>query len=193
MLTEKQQAILDFINDTSQSTSTALGQEIGKLPDLSRDRAGPHFGDWRKGFLQKRFQSRTLSVSGFPARGIDRRTVAAGFSPRGKTSRTWCIFPSVGRHRFVPAEGQRGSMVGVHISTATTFWSARQSARDARSSSSWRQEYVSLLQDSSGVGQAENPRFNTLISNRTAALIQDYQLNGRRHAAHESLKCQGER
>ena len=83
MLTEKQQAMLDFIQDYLEKhqyppSVREIGRNFGIYPDPVQDHLS---AIERKGFLKKkRFQSRTLSVSttarrgGIPIVG----TVAAG-------------------------------------------------------------------------------------------------------------------
>src|SRR5215510_15069114 len=75
MLTERQQAILDFINEYVEDNGFPPSvREIGRRFEIYPATVQDHISALeRKGYLQKkRFQSRTLSVS-----GLSRRSSAA--------------------------------------------------------------------------------------------------------------------
>src|SRR6185503_19030456 len=81
MLTERQQAILDFINEYAESNGfppsvREIGQKFGIYPATVQDHISALE---RKGFLQKkRFQSRSLSVAPTKASSSRSRTRLAG-------------------------------------------------------------------------------------------------------------------
>jgi len=182
MLTDKQQAILNFIHayiDEHQYPPSVreIGRHFGIYPATVQDHIS---AIERKGFLQKkRFQSRTLSVSrasrpgGIPIVG----TVAAGVPILAQENIEDVVhlperWASTGSF-LLKVKGD--SMVGAHILDGDyVLVQPQHSARDG-------EIVVALVGDeatvkrfyktSSGVSlKAENPRFKTIeISNQDAA------------------------
>ena len=182
MLTEKQQAILDFINDyVAEHQYPPSVREIGKHFGIYPATVQDHISAIeRKGFLQKkRFQSRTLTISrtsrpgGIPIIG----TVAAGVPILAQENiedvvhlpERWAATGSF----LLKVKGD--SMTGAHILDGDyVLVQPQQSAHDG-------EIVVALLGDeatvkrfyktSSGVSlKAENPRFKTIeVSNEDAA------------------------
>ena len=174
MLTEKQQAILDFINtyiaDNQYPPSVReIGKHFGIYPATVQDHIS---AIERKGFLQKkRFQSRTLSVSkasrpgGIPIVG----TVAAGVPILAQENiedvvhlpERWAATGSF----LLKVKGD--SMVGAHILDGDyVLVQPQQTARDG-------DIVVALIGDEATVKRfyktptgvtlkAENPRFKTI-------------------------------
>lgn len=182
MLTEKQQAILDFINEyIAEHQYPPSVREIGKHFGIYPATVQDHISAIeRKGFLQKkRFQSRTLSVSkasrpgGIPIVG----TVAAGVPILAQENIEDVVHLP---ERWAPTGSfllkvKGDSMVGAHILDGDyVLVQPRQSARDG-------EIVVALVGDEATVKRfyktsrgielkAENPRFKTIeVSNEDAA------------------------
>ena len=182
MLTEKQQAILDFINEYVEEhqyppSVREIGRHFGIYPATVQDHIS---AIERKGFLQKkRFQSRTLSVSrtlrpgGIPIVG----TVAAGVPILAQENiedvvhlpERWAATGSF----LLRVKGD--SMTGAHILDGDyVLVQPQESARDG-------EIIVALLGDEATVKRfyktptgvtlkAENPRFKAIeVSNEDAA------------------------
>src|SRR5262245_39059197 len=182
MLTEKQQAILDFIHeylDEHQYPPSVreIGKRFGIYPATVQDHIS---AIERKGFLQKkRFQSRALSVSkasrpgGIPVVG----TVAAGVPILAQENIEDVVHLP---ERWAPTGSfllkvKGDSMVGAHILDGDyVLVQPRQSARDG-------EIVVALIGDeatvkrfyktSEGISlKAENSRFKTIeVSDKDAA------------------------
>jgi repressor LexA len=182
MLTEKQQAILDFINDyVAEHQYPPSVREIGKHFGIYPATVQDHISAIeRKGFLQKkRFQSRTLTTSrtsrpgGIPIVG----TVAAGVPILAQENIEDVVhlperWASTGAF-LLKVKGD--SMTGAHILDGDyVLVQPQQTAHDG-------EIVVALLGDeatvkrfyktASGVSlKAENPRFKTIeVSNEDAA------------------------
>ena len=182
MLTEKQQAILDFINEyVAEHQYPPSVREIGKHFGIYPATVQDHISAIeRKGFLQKkRFQSRTLSISrtsrpgGIPIVG----TVAAGVPILAQENIEDVVhlperWASTGSF-LLKVKGD--SMTGAHILDGDyVLVQPQQTAHDG-------EIVVALLGDeatvkrfyktSSGVSlKAENPRFKAIeVSNEDAA------------------------
>ena len=182
MLTEKQQAILDFIQDYLEThqyppSVREIGRNFGIYPATVQDHLS---AIERKGFLKKKkFQSRTLSVSatarrgGIPIVG----TVAAGVPILAQENiedvvhlpERWATTGSF----LLKVKGD--SMIGAHILEGDyVLVQPQQSARDG-------EIVVALIGDEATVKRfyktaqgitlrAENPRFKDIeISNEDAA------------------------
>ena len=182
MLTEKQQAILDFIQDYLEThqyppSVREIGRNFGIYPATVQDHLS---AIERKGFLKKKkFQSRTLSVSpasrrgGIPIVG----TVAAGVPILAQENIEDVIhlperWASTGSF-LLKVKGD--SMVGAHILEGDyVLVQPQQSARDG-------EIVVALIGDEATVKRfyktpegvtlkAENPRFKDIeISHKDAA------------------------
>ena len=182
MLTEKQQAILDFIQDYLEThqyppSVREIGRNFGIYPATVQDHLS---AIERKGFLKKKkFQSRTLSVSpasrrgGIPIVG----TVAAGVPILAQENIEDVIYlperwASTGSF-LLKVKGD--SMVGAHILEGDyVLVQPQQSARDG-------EIVVALIGDEATVKRfyktpegvtlkAENPRFKDIeISHKDAA------------------------
>jgi repressor LexA len=190
MLTEKQQAILTFINDyISEHQYPPSVREIGKHFGIYPATVQDHISAIeRKGFLQKkRFQSRTLSVSrtsrpgGVPIVG----TVAAGVPILAQENIEDVVhFPerwaSTGSF-LLKVKGD--SMVGAHILDGDyVLVQPQQSARDG-------EIVVALIGDEATVKRfyhtpasvtlkAENPKFKDIEVSTKDAAADGFQIVG---------------
>jgi repressor LexA len=190
MLTEKQQAILNFINDyISEHQYPPSVREIGKHFGIYPATVQDHISAIeRKGFLQKkRFQSRTLSVSrtsrpgGVPIVG----TVAAGVPILAQENiedvvhfpERWATTGSF----LLKVKGD--SMVGAHILDGDyVLVQPQQSARDG-------EIVVALIGDEATVKRffqtpagvrlkAENPKFKDIEVSTEDAAADGFQIVG---------------
>ena len=190
LLTEKQQAILDFINDyIAEHQYPPSVREIGKHFGIYPATVQDHISAIeRKGFLQKkRFQSRTLSVSrisrpgGVPIVG----TVAAGVPILAQENiedvvhfpERWATTGSF----LLKVKGD--SMVGAHILDGDyVLVQPQQSARDG-------EIVVALIGDEATVKRfyktpngvtlkAENPKFNDIQVSTEDAAARRFQIVG---------------
>jgi len=190
MLTEKQQAILNFVNDyIAEHQYPPSVREIGKHFGIYPATVQDHISAIeRKGFLQKkRFQSRTLSVSrtsrpgGIPIVG----TVAAGVPILAQENIEDVVhFPerwaSTGSF-LLKVKGD--SMVGAHILDGDyVLVQPQQSARDG-------EIVVALLGDEATVKRfyqtkkgitlkAENPTFQDIQVTNEDAAARGFQVIG---------------
>ena len=190
LLTDKQQAILDFINDyigehQYPPSVREIGKHFGIYPATVQDHIS---AIERKGFLQKkRFQSRTLSVSrssrpgGVPIVG----TVAAGVPILAQENiedvvhfpERWATTGSF----LLKVKGD--SMVGAHILDGDyVLVQPQQSARDG-------EIVVALIGDEATVKRfyktpngvtlkAENPKFNDIQVSTEDAAARRFQIVG---------------
>jgi repressor LexA len=190
LLTEKQQAILDFINDyIAEHQYPPSVREIGKHFDIYPATVQDHISAIeRKGFLQKkRFQSRTLSVSrtsrpgGVPIVG----TVAAGVPILAQENiedvvhfpERWATTGSF----LLKVKGD--SMVGAHILDGDyVLVQPQQSARDG-------EIVVGLIGDEATVKRfyktpngvtlkSENPKFKDIHVSTEDAAARGFQIVG---------------
>ena len=190
MLTEKQQAILDFINDyISEHQYPPSVREIGKHFGIYPATVQDHISAIeRKGFLQKkRFQSRTLSVSktsrpgGIPIIG----TVAAGVPILAQENIEDVVHLP---ERWAPTGSfllkvKGDSMVGAHILDGDyVLVQPRENARDG-------EIVVALVGDEATVKRfyktdrgielrAENPRFKTIEVSKDDAASRGFKIIG---------------
>jgi repressor LexA len=190
MLTEKQQAILDFINDyISEHQYPPSVREIGKHFGIYPATVQDHISAIeRKGFLQKkRFQSRTLSVSktfrpgGIPIVG----TVAAGVPILAQENIEDVVHLP---ERWAPTGSfllkvKGDSMIGAHILDGDyVLVQPRESARDG-------EIIVALVGDEATVKRfyktasgielrAENPRFKTIEVSKDDAASRGFKIIG---------------
>ena len=190
LLTDKQQAILNFINDyigehQYPPSVREIGKHFGIYPATVQDHIS---AIERKGFLQKkRFQSRTLSVSrisrpgGVPIVG----TVAAGVPILAQENiedvvhfpERWATTGSF----LLKVKGD--SMVGAHILDGDyVLVQPQQSARDG-------EIVVALIGDEATVKRfyktpngvtlkAENPKFNDIQVSTEDAAVRRFQIVG---------------
>jgi repressor LexA len=190
LLTDKQQAILNFINDyigehQYPPSVREIGKHFGIYPATVQDHIS---AIERKGFLQKkRFQSRTLSVSrisrpgGVPIVG----TVAAGVPILAQENiedvvhfpERWATTGSF----LLKVKGD--SMVGAHILDGDyVLVQPQQSARDG-------EIVVALIGDEATVKRfyktpngvtlkAENPKFNDIQVSTEDAAARRFQIVG---------------
>jgi repressor LexA len=190
MLTEKQQAILDFIHEyIAEHQYPPSVREIGKHFGIYPATVQDHISAIeRKGFLQKkRFQSRTLSVSkslrpgGIPIVG----TVAAGVPILAQENIEDVVhLPD----RWAPTGSfllkvKGDSMVGAHILDGDyVLVQPRQTARDG-------EIVVALIGDEATVKRfqrtsrgvtlkAENPRFKSIEISDEDAAARGFQIVG---------------
>lgn len=190
LLTDKQQAILDFINDyISEHQYPPSVREIGKHFGIYPATVQDHISAIeRKGFLQKkRFQSRTLSVSrtsrpgGIPIVG----TVAAGVPLLAQENIEDVVhlperWASTGSF-LLKVKGD--SMLGAHILDGDyVLVQPQQSARDG-------EIVVALIGDEATVKRfyktpkgvalkAENPKFKDIQVSTEDAAARGFQIVG---------------
>jgi repressor LexA len=190
MLTEKQQAILDFINEyISEHQYPPSVREIGKQFGIYPATVQDHISAIeRKGFLQKkRFQSRTLSVSktfrpgGIPIIG----TVAAGVPILAQENIEDVVHLP---ERWAPTGSfllkvKGDSMIGAHILDGDyVLVQPRGNARDG-------EIIVALVGDEATVKRfyktasgielrAENPRFKTIEVSKDDAASRGFKIIG---------------
>jgi repressor LexA len=190
MLTEKQQAILDFINDyIAEHQYPPSVREIGKHFGIYPATVQDHISAIeRKGFLQKkRFQSRTLSVSktsrpgGIPIVG----TVAAGVPILAQENIEDVVHLP---ERWAPTGSfllkvKGDSMVGAHILDGDyVLVQPRETARDG-------EIVVALVGDEATVKRfyktasgielrAENPRIKTIEVSKEDAASRGFKIIG---------------
>jgi repressor LexA len=190
MLTEKQQAILDFINEyISEHQYPPSVREIGKQFGIYPATVQDHISAIeRKGFLQKkRFQSRTLSVSktfrpgGIPIIG----TVAAGVPILAQENIEDVVHLP---ERWAPTGSfllkvKGDSMVGAHILDGDyVLVQPRETARDGEIVVALVGEEATVkrfYKTSRGIElKAENPRFKTIEVSKDDAASRGFKIIG---------------
>jgi repressor LexA len=190
MLTEKQQAILDFINDyIAEHQYPPSVREIGKHFGIYPATVQDHISAIeRKGFLQKkRFQSRTLSVSktsrpgGIPIVG----TVAAGVPILAQENIEDVVHLP---ERWAPTGSfllkvKGDSMVGAHILDGDyVLVQPRETARDGEIVVALVGEEATVkrfYKTSRGIElKAENPRFKTIEVSKDDAASRGFKIIG---------------
>jgi repressor LexA len=190
MLTEKQQAILDFINDyIAEHQYPPSVREIGKHFGIYPATVQDHISAIeRKGFLQKkRFQSRTLSVSktsrpgGIPIVG----TVAAGVPILAQENIEDVVHLP---ERWAPTGSfllkvKGDSMIGAHILDGDyVLVQPRETARDGEIVVALVGEEATVkrfYKTSRGIElKAENPRFKTIEVSKDDAASRGFKIIG---------------